>query len=272
MKSVLTQIEKKKAEIENLIQKTKTRLAQSSDEGRLRVGRQHGKPQYFQILKKGDTNGKYLCQKNPDLKALTLRLAQRDYYLKLLRNCEEWKKAFAIFLDMAPKEKPEEILITNPARRNLIKPLVLSNKEYAKKWQDSSFQGKTLESKENCLLTNRKEYVRSKSEKIIADRLDFFGIPYRYEAPVKLRIGGIQKILYPDFTILNINTRKEVILEHFGMLDDKDYADSVSWKINTFILNGYELGHSFLFTQETSTTPLDTRVLDRIILPLREDF
>lgn len=270
MKKVLLQIEKKKAELESIIRKTKIRLSQFSDEGHLRIGRQNGKPQYFQMKIKGDTNGKYLCQKNPDIKALTLRLAQRDYYLKLLKNCEAWTKAFELFLKTAPKETPEEIFLHCSARRNLIKPLVLSNAEYAKKWQNTSFQGKPIDSKENSIITNRQEIVRSKSEKIIADRLDFLGIPYRYEAPVKLKVGGILKTFYPDFTILNINTRKEVVLEHFGMLDDTDYAESMSRKINTYILNGYELGQTFFFTQETLNTPLDTRVLDRLVSSFRE--
>lgn len=271
MKLILLQIKKKKAEIENVIQKTKARLTQISDEGHLRVGRKNGKPQYFQMTQKGDTNGKYLCQKNPDLKALTLRIAQRDYYLKLLKNCESWKKVLEAFLKTVPKENPDEIFIKCPARRSIIKPLVLSDEEYAHKWQNTPFQGKNFDSKENAILTNRKEYVRSKSEKIIADRLDFFGIPYRYEAPVKLMIGEEKRIIYPDFTILNTKTRKEVILEHFGMMDDKDYSESVTRKLNTYLLNGYELGNSLLFTQETLITPLDTRVLDKMISPFRKD-
>ena len=82
MEKIISQLNEKKIFFESLIQKTKVALKKSPDEGHLRVGRSKGKPQYFQMTQKGDTNGRYLCQKRPELKALTMRLAQRDYNLK----------------------------------------------------------------------------------------------------------------------------------------------------------------------------------------------
>lgn len=268
MKEIINELKSKKSIYENLIQKTNQHLSQSADEGHLRVGRKKGKPQYFQITKKGDTNGRYLCQKDSNEKALTLRLAQRDYNLKLLKNCEAWKKAIDAFLSGIPEIEPSEILSNYPARRQLIKPAVLSNDEYIFKWQNSTYKGKAFDSIDEGLLTNRGERVRSKSEKIIADRLNFLGIPYRYEAPIKLNVNGHFKIFYPDFTILNPNTCKEIILEHFGMIDNDEYAVSMVRKFNLFILNGYVPGKDFIFTQETSDIALDTRVLDKLLAPL----
>ena len=65
--------------------------------------------------------------------------------------------------------------------------------------------------------TSKGERVRSKSEVIIADVLNREGVPYRYEYPIYIK--GIGKI-YPDFTVLNIGIRKEMIWDHFGMMDD----------------------------------------------------
>ena len=39
-------------------------------------------------------------------------------------------------------------------------------------------------------ITNRGERVMSKSEKIIADELDRWGIPYKYEKPLPLNVAG----------------------------------------------------------------------------------
>ena len=268
MENIISQLNEKKIFFESLIQKTKVALKKSPDEGHLRVGRPKGKPQYFQMTQKGDTNGRYLCQKRPELKALTMRLAQRDYNLRLLKNCEAWEKAINLFLKAAPGECPEEIFTNCPARRDLIKPAVLSDSEFIKNWQNAPFKGKTFDSTDIGFLTNRGERVRSKSEKIIADRLNFLGIPYRYEAPVKLKMSVRTILLHPDFTILNKRTRKEIIFEHFGLADDPEYAVSMVKKINLYLLNGYVLGDTLIFSQETDTVPLDTRVLDKMLAPL----
>ena len=59
--------------------------------------------------------------------------------------------------------------------------------------------------------TEKGELVRSKSELLIADMYYSLGIPYKYEAGVKLR-GGI--VRYPDFTLLRVRDRKEFYHEH----------------------------------------------------------
>ena len=70
--------------------------------------------------------------------------------------------------------------------------------------------------------TKRKERVRSKSELNIANMLDSYGVPYKYECPLKLKDG---KVIYPDFTVINVKSRKVIYWEHRGMMDDKNYAN-----------------------------------------------
>ena len=62
----------------------------------------------------------------------------------------------------------------------------------------------------------------SKSEIILADLLNRNGIPYRYEYPVHLKGWGK---VYPDFTLLDVRKRREIYWEHFGMMDDSEYAE-----------------------------------------------
>ena len=61
--------------------------------------------------------------------------------------------------------------------------------------------------KELGLITEKGEYVRSKSEKIIADTLTKNNINYVYELPLRLKGYGTVK---PDFTVLNKRTRHEL--------------------------------------------------------------
>lgn len=111
-------------------------------------------------------------------------------------------------------------------------------------------------------MTERGECVRSKSGKIIADKLYSLGIPYRYECPPLLE-DNIK--IYPDFTILKMPAREEVYLEHFGMMDDVNYVDTTIYKLNTYEKNGIYIGVNLFITYETSTKPLNTRALDKIV-------
>ncbi|NPV48670.1 MAG: AAA family ATPase [Armatimonadetes bacterium] len=68
-------------------------------------------------------------------------------------------------------------------------------------------------------LTSRNEFVRSKSELIIAEQLTAAGIDYVYERP--LTIDGTTR--YPDFTIEDAETGTTFYWEHCGMLLDPEY-------------------------------------------------
>lgn len=91
--------------------------------------------------------------------------------------------------------------------------------------------------------TRRGEWVRSKSEVIIANLLYENGIDYEYEAP--LYYDG-HKCLLPDFT-LTIGG-KQLYLEHVGMLDKLDYAQR--WKQKEALYEQYFPGQ--LVTTEES--------------------
>lgn len=103
--------------------------------------------------------------------------------------------------------------------------------------------------------------MRSKSEKLIADKLNKMNIPYRYEYPIKL--GSI--VMYPDFLLLNVKDRTEYILEHFGMMDNPGYAEKAIRKIRTYEKNGIIQGEQLFITYETSQIPIDVRILGKML-------
>lgn len=115
------------------------------------------------------------------------------------------------------------------------------------------------------IYTEKGERVRSKSEKIIADKLFLLGIPYRYECPLHL---SDRLVVYPDFTILRVAERKELYWEHFGMMDDADYVENVMLKISSYEKNGVFLGIDLFATFETSRKPLNARALDVMLKEL----
>ena len=92
--------------------------------------------------------------------------------------------------------------------------------------------------------------------------LAFRGVPYRYEYPLKIRGWGV---FYPDFYALNVRTREEFILEHFGMMDNPEYLRKFMKKTRIYEKNGIYFGNNLLCTFETSADPLDPLAVDELI-------
>jgi ATP-dependent exoDNAse (exonuclease V) alpha subunit len=69
--------------------------------------------------------------------------------------------------------------------------------------------------------TRRSELVRSKTEWIIADKLDEAGITYHYELP--LDMGGVTR--YPDFTIKDDDSGVTCYWEHLGLMNRPQYVE-----------------------------------------------
>ena len=123
------------------------------------------------------------------------------------------------------------------------------------------------------LHTENGEKVRSKSEVIIANSLKAAGVPYRYEFPLLMDKNAETPDfpdydfcnLHPDFYCLNLRTRQEFAWEHFGMMDDPDYAKRAAEKIQLYQENGFFPGKNLIITMETSKKPLSSKVLKGII-------
>lgn len=142
---------------------------------------------------------------------------------------------------------------------------IVSDEVYVEEWLSFTYEGKALSEGESEIVTERGERVRSKSEKIIADKLYALGIPYRYECPLVLQ-GNFT--VYPDFTILQRATREEVYLEHFGRMDDPGYVEKTMNKLATYEKNGIYLGVNLFITFETGRRALNTRSLDDLLRKL----
>ena len=186
--------------------------------GGLRVSMRNGYPRYYNCTKKGDTLGNYICRS--DLQ-LARQLAQKEYDQKVMKELAKTIKWIRQVVDASPYNSLNDIWEQmHPAKKSFIHPYTLSDEEYRKQWEGITYVGKSFDETTSEIYTDRGERVRSKSEKIIADKLYSMKIPYRYEYPLKLSGFGT---VYPDFTILNLRTRKEYYLEHFGMMDEPKF-------------------------------------------------
>ncbi|MBR6626647.1 MAG: hypothetical protein IKL04_01510, partial [Lachnospiraceae bacterium] len=195
-------------------------------------------------------------------KAKACELAQNAYDIKILKCIEERLSVIKRFLVRYEKTDPKkEYDKLKSYRRDIINDMLVSDVAYIRRWQEAEYESKEFAEGAPEIFTEKGERVRSKSEKIIADKLYALGIPYRYEYPIT--IGGT--VLYPDFMILKMPEREEIYLEHLGMLDNEGYAENVLFKLDTYERNGYFLGEKLFFTHETGKNPLNTKVLDNML-------
>ncbi len=223
--------------------------------GKLKVSKNKCGYYFYQVI---DGKKQYLRKEN---KEQIKKLAQNDYYFKVIKIAERQKKFLEHFCNsFKPNELDEYYSKLNPCRKAMINPYNPIN-IYIEKWKAVKYQRKKINIDQVAFLTRNKEFVRSKSEVIIADTLDKLGIPYRYEYPLYLE----NYQLFPDFTVLNIKTGKEFIFEHFGMLGEQNYDKNLNLKLELYSRNGYFFGENLLYTFETKNAPLNTLYLEKLL-------
>ena len=251
-----------KRELENIVGFL-TKEVKTAPQGRLRTCYKRKRPEYY-VCAEGSgtsgTTGRYLGKNEEDL---IKALAQKDYDKRLL------KEASAQLNDL--QRKPEIVGIDGlekvygdltDARKQLINPRIKLRSETIQEWLDAPYEGKGFREGDPEIFTEAGERVRSKSEKMIADKLRLLEIPYKYECPMELKGYGT---IYPDFTLLNKHTLQPAILEHFGIMDDPEYSANAVAKVRTYERNGIFLGQNLFLTFETAQTPFDARSLETIL-------
>ena len=244
-----------------IIKEAESDLEKKNPTGNLRVVNNRGNKEYYLCVKNGDTNGKYISKQNIHV---AYDIAQRDYELKIIRNANQWKKWVSRCLRTMPGSEIKDVHMFYKNRQELIVPYELDDVEYVDAWMSAQYKGKQFEEDYYEIITEKGERVRSKSEKIIADKLYMMNIPYRYEFPLELKYPNY-RVIYPDFVILNVRERKEYILEHFGMMDCAEYCENAIRKMNLYMKNGYIPGVSIIYTYETSQTPIDIQAINRLL-------
>lgn len=100
--------------------------------------------------------------------------------------------------------------------------------------------------------------VRSKSELAIANRLEYYGIAYRYDE--MFAYGG--RALYPDFTIKRADGTL-VLWEHFGLMNDEEYYMKAMEKIRIYRKAGFVQHSNLICTWEEDIA--QTGDIDRIL-------
>ena len=240
-------------QLEEMIERLEQRMAHYP-EGKLHVCTSNGYVQYYHSGM-SESSGKQRNYIRKDNMELAQVLAQKDYDQKLLKNLKAKSHYIKKICRLYKSEDYVDIYDQlHQERKKLVSPLYISNTYYAKQWQEVQYQKKPFADGAAEIYTVKGERVRSKSEKILADYFEREGIPYRYEYPVRL-LGN--RIIHPDFMLLNVRTRKEYFLEHLGQMDNPEYAANAITRLEEMAKCGIVLGKNLLLTAETSKHPLN---------------
>ena len=144
-------------------------------EGRIRI-QKRGKATYYYLIKDGNECGTLL---DNSYMPLIMQLAQKSYLTKVLREATAEMDIIKRMIKKYPKETIEETYLSlSSDRKALIKPIILPDAEFAKQWLEEDYIHKPIGEDIPVFMTARGERVRSKSEQIIADHLNSYGLPY----------------------------------------------------------------------------------------------
>ncbi len=245
----------RKTQLEEII-KAKMKALTTAPKDHLRISTNKGYYQYYKVTTPGEKLGTYI-PKSALQEAITL--AQTDYTQKLLPQLQAELDHINQLLETLPAATTLPSTL-HPGRQKLLTPLTLADKDYAAAWLSVEYNHKSFDQAAPVLQTSTGQRVRSKSEVMIAETLTRLGIPFRYEFPVRLKTYTA----HPDFFCLNLKTRQEFLWEHFGMMDDPDYAQNAVTKLHDYQKCGYFPGKNLIISAETRETPLSTRQIEQL--------
>lgn len=256
MENLKEMLLKEQSRLESICQKTREQL-QNAPAGTLRLSPRDKWTQYYHCTLGGKKNGEYIPKENM---ALIHGLAQKSYDEEILKLAEKrLSQIRRITRDYEEDEIEKVYLREHSERQKLTHPIEPIWEQQLNEWMAEEYKGKEFLEGTPVILTEKKERVRSKSEKIMADYFYHHNIPYKYECPLSLKGLGI---VYPDFTFLSPYIKKEIYWEHNGRMDDPVYARKAIKKIEAYEKNGIYMGERLIVTFETSESVLGTGVIE----------
>lgn len=258
MINIKNELTKQLSEVENLLPEVERRLRsyKSLEPGSLRMSKSNGCPQYL-FIREGSDKKEYIHSYEKEKIHV---LAQRDYEEKVRKELTGMKNRLDKFIngyDPHAIDRIYERMCDN--RKEIVTPIVPTDAMYIEKWMEEHKGGVNTYGEATTIRSLRGEYVRSKSEKIIADYFYNNNIPYQYEP--KFDIDDYKSV-FPDFAILNVRERRTIYWEHLGRCGDAGYAVKNFNKIMDYEEQGLILGDNLIITVETLERPLNVGIVE----------
>jgi len=212
---------------------------------------------YYQVINQKQIG----ITKNEELKR---KLSRKKY---LLFRKEELSKNIVILEKALDKihEKTDEEVINSFSGAYSEMPVDYFYHPSMKRWLEESRKENTYRIDELVCTSNKGTKLRSKSELIVANMLEAYGLFYLYEPKLKFKNG---MIIYPDFIIIDLYTGKIIIWEHFGALHQDGYGEKMVKKMDEYLKLGYIPFETIIYTFEPDVLKPDRlkHLIETIIL------
>lgn len=202
----------------------------------------------------------YIPKKN---RQLAEQLAVKKYLSLQREELIREKEIIDSYLKVHDMEKlKSEQLISNDSEyKELLSPYFTPTSNSLLEWMNSPYDKNEKHPEHLIHKTSSGNYVRSKSESMIAMVLHKKLIPFRYECALEL--GDV--VLYPDFTIRHPRTGKVFYWEHFGLADDSEYCRNMIYKLQRYVAYGIIPSIQLITTYETKDCPLSFEMVEKIV-------
>lgn len=194
-------------------------------------------------------------------RALAEQLVQKAQKQLTLQDLENERKAIQAYLHCRKPVDFSEKLYKNPGLVRLLSAEHWSISGELSAWMCAPYEKNPFHPEGKIHQCCTGEFVRSKSESMIALALHLHKIPFRYECA--LRVGP--NVAYPDFTIRHPVTGRTYYWENFGMMDVVAYRDKVSLKLKYYISQGIIPSDQLITTYEKQDKPLSSARVESLI-------
>ena len=227
-------------------------------EGNLEISK-NGKYYTWRSYNMMSGNRIYLPKSSEELAA---DLAFRLYLEKLIEDDLKEMKALDMYLRLCVQHEHGKVNCSceQEFNRLLSKRKMPENKEAAKYLESLFVRG--TRNLDKCKYPTICGFnVRSKSESIISETAIENGLSIMYEPILRDNEGEF----LPDFAIYNPKTGKVYMWEHFGMMDNAEYARKAFLKLQRLYNLGWIMGINLIITTETMDRPFTKAAAQKAI-------
>lgn len=188
---------------------------------------------------------------------LIRKLARKEYLKTSTAMLSDEITRLEDFLKNSKPPDVRNILEAMPKRFRMInKELFFSKMADVDEWLKADYEINQYKIHEKIHTTSRGLKVRSKSELLIAEKLDYYCIPYRYEQMIYFERYSFS----PDFTIWTTNGI--IYWEHCGLMSDPEYKKSNQWKLRMYDKMDIVPWKNLIVTYDTDDGGINAGIID----------
>lgn len=224
-------------------------------QGYLKLCASNGRPYYMRLK---DGQKQYLGN---GAKEEVQKLQERRFLEVTIRNIEYNQGLMEQYLDQYRPTEPHEVMQSLPKAYQRYDTYWAEGILNPKQWEFADYNKSNFHPEHLTHKTQKGEFVRSKSEALIADILYERGIPYHYEE--RLLLGD--KTVVPDFKVLVRSENRFKFLEHCTMIENERYIRSFIWKMQQYQAHGYLPWRDIFYTFDDVDGSIDTFSINKML-------